>query len=118
MKSLKMADEGAQTRRLPESMPKAFFSITRFPNRSLLKVSGQIEGPDIDAFARTLEQAFCFSAKPVVIDMRDVDRTDPRADELLIECWTEACRRRVFTEVLLNPSSRELRDALRDACPW
>jgi hypothetical protein len=118
VRSLKTAVEGAQAQRLPESMPKAFFSITRFPDRSLLKVSGRIEGPEIGAFARSLEQAFCFSAKPVVIDMRDVDRRDPTADELLVAHWTEACHRRVSAEVLLNAGSTELRDALRDACPW
>lgn len=118
MRSLKMAVEGAQAQRPPEPMPKAFFSITRFPDRSLLKVSGRIEGPEIGGFARSLEQAFCFSAKPVLIDMRDVDHTDPAAEQLLVGHWTEACHRRVFTEVLLSPGSTELRDALRDACPW
>jgi hypothetical protein len=110
--------EKASPKHEPASaLPKAFFSITRFPNRTLLKVSGRIEDCDVDPFARALGQAFCFSGKPVVVDMREVEETHPRAVQLLIRHWTEASYRLVPAEVLLSFASRDLLDALREACP-
>ena len=88
--------EGVLTRR------RFWVSITRLPDRSLLAVHGRVNARNSLCFRNSLDDAFNFSARPVVVDLRDAEFTDIDAVKALAASWDSAIRRGVPVELVLN----------------
>lgn len=81
-------------------------SITRLPEWSLLTVRGRVNAGTSACFRRSLRETFNFSARPVVIDLRDAEFAEAGAVRELAVSWEEAVRRGMAVEVVVNVASR------------
>lgn len=79
-----------------------WISITRLPGRSLLTVHGEVNSRTTPCFEDALHEAFDFSSRPVVVDLRDAEFADPGAVESLAAKWNAAMSRGMSVEIVVN----------------